>query len=233
MARHFYEPSDQLLYTETMPCAAAPTTFGCWYYPDTNVEPYIMGFLGTGNFHLLEHQSTGYFSANAYDGVQGKAVTTSTIVVGAWNHVCGAYESSTSRMAWLNGGSKGTNTTEITVPPSPYVFSISGEYPNLDTILWPVNGALAEAFVYNVVLSDFEVWLLAKLRFSPLLVRPQNLVFYAPLVNNEDYDIVGGIKMLAVNSPTTAAHPPGIIYPSPRTRVIPGPNMPPPILRAR
>ena len=48
--------------------------------------------------------------------------------------------------------------------------------------------------------------------YSPLFVRPQNLVFYAPLVR-EAVDIVGGVALTPTNSPTISVHPP-IIYPS-------------------
>ena len=47
--------------------------------------------------------------------------------------------------------------------------------------------------------------------YSPLFVRPQNLVAYWPLIRDEDQDRVGGYDMAAYNTPSVAAHPP-IIY---------------------
>jgi hypothetical protein len=58
--------------------------------------------------------------------------------------------------------------------------------------------------VWNAALTDAEVAILAT-GFSPKKVRPQSLVFYAPLVR-EVRDLVGGVA-LSDTGTTVADHP--------------------------
>jgi hypothetical protein len=75
------------------------------------------------------------------------------------------------------------------------------------------NGRVAEAAVWNVELSDANFAELAA-GVSPLLVRPDGLVFYAPLIHGksasggDDYDIVGGVTLTDNATVTVADHPP-------------------------
>ena len=77
-----------------------------------------------------------------------------------------------------------------------------------------MDGYMAEAAVWNVALTSAEVSVLSK-GYSPLLVRPQSIVSYWPLIGrtSPEIDLVGGYGMTLVNAPTTAAHP-RIIYPT-------------------
>jgi hypothetical protein len=68
-----------------------------------------------------------------------------------------------------------------------------------------MNGLLAEHAVWNVGLTQADATALAK-GFTPDQVRPQSLVFYAPLVR-ELRDLRGGLAITAANSPTVANHP--------------------------
>jgi hypothetical protein len=63
-----------------------------------------------------------------------------------------------------------------------------------------------------VALTDDEAVILS-LGYSPVFVRPANLVAYWPLVgrSSPEPDIVGGYDMTLVGSPTVADHP-RIIY---------------------
>jgi hypothetical protein len=67
------------------------------------------------------------------------------------------------------------------------------------------NGLAAEAAVWNVALSDAEVVSLSK-GFKPYRIRPQSLVFYAPLIR-ELHDVRGGRNLTNNNSATVANHP--------------------------
>ena len=73
-----------------------------------------------------------------------------------------------------------------------------------------MSGSIAEPAVWNVVLTDAEVAILGA-GFSPLFVRPQNLVFYPDLIRGLN-DKVGGLTLTA-NGTVVSAHPP-IIYPA-------------------
>ena len=66
-------------------------------------------------------------------------------------------------------------------------------------------GDLAEVGVWNVALTADEIASLGK-GVSCDQVRPQSLVFYAPLVRNIA-DIARGITLTNVNTATVAVHP--------------------------
>jgi hypothetical protein len=62
----------------------------------------------------------------------------------------------------------------------------------------------ADVAIWNVVLNIEEIESLAK-GFKPHRIRPQSLVFYAPLVR-ELQDIKGGVT-ITNNGPTVTDHP--------------------------
>lgn len=68
-----------------------------------------------------------------------------------------------------------------------------------------MNGLLAECAIWSVALTDDEINSLAK-GFKPSRIRPQSLVFYAPLVRAA-IDVRQGLALTPVNSPTVADHP--------------------------
>ena len=71
------------------------------------------------------------------------------------------------------------------------------------------DGLIAEAAVYNAALTAAEVASLAK-GMTPDKIRPQNLVYYAPLVRDL-IDQKGGVTITNNNGATVANHP--RIYP--------------------
>jgi len=67
------------------------------------------------------------------------------------------------------------------------------------------DGQIAEAAVYNAALSAAEIASLAN-GMTCDKIRPQNLVFYAPLVRNL-IDQKGGLTITNNNGATVANHP--------------------------
>jgi hypothetical protein len=67
------------------------------------------------------------------------------------------------------------------------------------------NGQYAEVALWNVALTDADMASLSK-GFKPYRVRPQHLVFYAPLVR-EIIDPRGGRTINAINAVTIEPHP--------------------------
>jgi hypothetical protein len=139
------------------------------------------------------------------------AKTSAAMSADTWNHAAGVFSSATSRAAYLNGGNKGTETTNIT-------FAAGIDTTAIGRLSRPTpaayfHGSCAEAGVWAAALSDEEIAALAA-GLSPLQVRPQSLVAYWPLfaraTNEEDW--VGG-NTLTVTGATAADHP-RIIYPA-------------------
>ncbi len=73
------------------------------------------------------------------------------------------------------------------------------------TLAGYMNGLLAEVGIWNVALTAEEIASLAK-GMTCDKVRPQSLVFYAPLVRNLQ-DVKGGLTITNNNTATVADHP--------------------------
>jgi hypothetical protein len=67
------------------------------------------------------------------------------------------------------------------------------------------DGDIAEPAIWNAALTAAEIASLAK-GMTPDKIRPQNLVFYAPLVRNLQ-DVRGGLTITNNNGATVANHP--------------------------
>jgi len=166
-------------------------------------------------------------------GSNDYAETTSGFSANTWHHACGIFASATDRRVFIDGGSKGTNATNITpanldrTTISRNAWSSSQGY---------VSGRVAEAAIWNLTnwpgataalkADAFEQQALPAIAdgFSPLFF-PLGLVACWPLggrtASDSDKDIVGGYHMTAFNTPSTAAHP-RVIYPrSPGQVIVP------------
>lgn len=187
---------------------------------------------GTGSVDGFYIQAVGNTAGDpirasvAAAGSFGEAATTTGYSANAWQHACGVYTSATSRAAFLNGGGKGTNATNRA--PSGLSRTMVGRYNTGASNVYS-DAAIAEAAIWDTDLTDAEVAILAT-GVSPLFVRPQNLVFYAPLSgsNGTEIDLIGGASVTWVNSPVKAEHP-RIIRPSAKVLTFPsaGPSFRP------
>jgi hypothetical protein len=115
-----------------------------------------------------------------------------------WNYVQGQTENATNRSVYLNGGNKASNTTSMT-PGATGIFII---LPRLGT-----GGSTdgAEAAIWDTHLNDDEVASLGK-GFKPHRIRPQSLVFYAPLIR-ELQDVARGRAIANNGGLTVLEHP--------------------------
>ena len=138
----------------------------------------------------------GTVKAEAAENALGaSAVSTSGRSTGTWHHACGIFASATDRRAFIDGGSKGTNTDDyapagVNVTNIGCQYRFSAEPPRMSF----VSGKIAEAAIYDLsnwpgaTASDkadaFEKILpsLAK-GFTPLHF-PLGLVAYWPLIRS-------------------------------------------------
>lgn len=96
-------------------------------------------------------------------------------------HICGVKASNTSHSIFRDGGGKVTNTTNV--PAGNKNRLALGAYWASSAASNFLTGKIAMAAFWRAGLDDSEVASLGK-GFSPRRVRPQDLVFYAPLVRN-------------------------------------------------
>lgn len=218
MAINFAGGTKYLSISGTPPVTAPPFTVGCWFKaPDitSNSPLFYIGNSGS---------TSDFFAINAQGGLAGDPVSIRTHSGGAldqcntstsfsantWHHACGVWTSTTSRTAYLDAG--GAVTTTASKAPSGV--NLMGIGATLDASPNYGEAIVAEVGLWNVALTAADVAMLAK-GVSPLLVRPDALVAYWPLLRNSDpsVDRVGGYSMAWTGGPTEAEHP-RIYYPT-------------------
>lgn len=207
MARSFNGTTDEINVSST-PVTAVPLTIACWYNSDTqtaNQTLVAVNDASANNQFALKLQGAAVGDpVRATTTVAGNSSNADTSVgytAGAWQHGCAVYASATSRAAYLNGGSKGTNAvSRIPTGITEIDIGQSGS-----TIFF--SGLLAEVGIWDIDLTDDEVASLAK-GFSPLFIRPANLIFYAPIIgkSSPELDLVGGLS-LTLSGTAKAEHP--------------------------
>lgn len=188
-----------------------PLTMACWFKPANVTVAKALMSIGTSGgmsrFVLTENQTASQpilgQSVNS-GGTIASAVSAGSVSAGAWHHAAAVFTSSASRTAYLSGVGGTTETTSITV--SGINRTLIGARISTTVGLYAAAD-ISEAAIWSAALTADEISSLAK-GFSPRLIRPQSLVFYAPLVRSVT-DIRGGVA-LTDTVPTTAAstHPP-------------------------
>ena len=215
MAIQFDGTNDYLRATSA-PVTAVPLSMSFWFNPDATSNSDRNGLaVATGsdnnrfniylaNDNIVRAQTRSSTANNA-------AAATASFSAGSWQHAAGVYVTSTERYAYYNGGNKGTNTTDIT--PSGIDITAVGEFGNSATPpTGPWDGGLAEMAIWDTNLTDAEIAILGK-GYSPLFVRPQNLVWYLPLIDTSYVELIGGQSFVEGGAPADIPHP-RIIYPS-------------------
>lgn len=215
MSRNFSAASSQYLSVSAAVVTDVPLTMACWFRANDVTADRTLMVLGDTTdgdprFELL------IMGAVAGDPVQAStanilgetnnANTTTGYSANTWHHACGVWASATDRRAFIDGGSKGTNTTSTAVT-------------GLDTLRIGtrlaanarfMDGLIAEAAIWNVALSDGEVKALGS--GCPVLsVRPGSIVAYYPLygIASPEVDYTVNRKHLTVtNGPTQGRHAP-------------------------
>jgi hypothetical protein len=212
MAYDFNGTSQSLELTSAV-VTATPLTMACWFNPD-NVTNNMALISINRKFDLSRRFSLFALGATAGDPISvftgddtsanASASTTTGYSQGVWQHAAGVIASTTSRTAYLNGGSESTNTTSITSPTALDATTICARYAS-NAIGAFLDGRIAEVGIWNAALTAAEIASLAK-GMTCDKVRPQSLVFYAPLVRDL-IDYKGGLTITNNNTATVANHP--------------------------
>ena len=217
MARLFDDGSNEYLELASAIMTVTPLSMACWFYSDDDTVTQALMGIGDGDAGTYDGfliVADGAFAGDPLDAIVLVNQTPFTAVssvgysTNTWHHACGVFASSTSRTIYLDGGNSGTEVTLAT--PAGVDTTAIGRLPGFAA--WEVSGRVAEAAMWNVALTAADAVVLAA-GYSPLFVRPQNLVAYWSLIRDEDQDRVGGFDMTAFNTPSIAPHVP-IRYPS-------------------
>jgi hypothetical protein len=211
MASKFTSSSSQYL-SSIFSISPYPLTISCWFNAENTTANQALVYIGlstsTSRFLLV---ASGAVTNDpiSFDVIAGgggaaqSANTTTGYNANTWSHACGVATSSNLRTVYLNGGSSGTNTTSVT-PSTPNRLTIGSRLATGIPGLF-FDGSIAEVGIWNDALTAAEIASLAN-GMTCDKVRPQSLVFYAPLVRDL-IDQKGGVTITNNNSATVANHP--------------------------
>ena len=202
-----FDGINQSLTRASAPVTAVPLTMACWFDPDLlqNASLCSVGSTagGLGTWFALFTGLTGVVTASTTSsGNQSNATTTATYTTGSWNHCCGVFSATNSRTIYLNGENAVTNTASRI--PAAVAETIIGSRRANGIFGAYFNGKIAEVGIWNAALTAAEVASLAR-GMTCDKVRPQSLVFYAPLVRDL-IDQKGGLTITNNNGATVANH---------------------------
>ena len=209
MAYNFTTSSSQILDTGSTPITAEPLTLSVWFNrKDTSLQHVLLSVnkgavASVGMFLISLPPSSSIANTVTNDGNFSTSSSSTTYSLNTWNHACGVFPSASSRTSWLNGVAGATNTETRAVSGVANV-SIGGRYVSTTPSFY-ANCLIAECGIWNVALSQDEVISLSK-GVSAALIRPQNLVFYAPLIRDL-VDERDGRAITNVNGATVTDHP--------------------------
>jgi hypothetical protein len=208
MARNFTAASSQYLTTISTPVSSGPFTISAFGTIAATAGVKTILSIESGNSNILHQLYVTSAARLGFDqvgssGYSNLAVNSPLISVNTFFHAAAVVNSQTSRSLFLNGSSKTSNSTNVGTTSvnrinigSRYFAGSLGGYQ---------NGLIAEVGIWNADLTTEEIESLAK-GMTCDKVRPQNLVFYAPLVR-ELIDQKGGLTITNNNSATVANHP--------------------------
>lgn len=206
-AYDFTAASSQFISGTLGSSTTTPITIAAWFRTSSTTNVALGAFETgvTARHNVFIIGSGGGVNAGSVNsaGSAGSATSTTGFTSGAWSHAAAVYTSATSRTAYCNGTGASTNTTNID-PGSVSLLKIGARTTGSVTGAF-FQGSIAEFGVWNIALSAADVAALAA-GFSPRHVRPQSLIFYAPLMNNLT-DRRGGVALTNNNGATTTAHP--------------------------
>ena len=208
-----FNGTNQYLNTASLPVSAVPLTLACWFRANdvtsTRTLLELSTSSGANGFRLL------IAGAIAGDPVYAdylistgtNAQTSSGYTANTWNHAAATFPNNTTVTACLNGGSSATSTGAA-LNPGPTRINVGARFSSSAPGLY-MDGLIAEVGIWNAALTAAEIASLAK-GMTCDKIRPQSLVFYAPLVRDL-IDQKGGLTITNNNAATVANHP--RIYP--------------------
>jgi hypothetical protein len=196
-----------------------PFSMCCWFNCD--LATGAQNIMATGLLNNANHRcwlvARGdvagdpiQFSRDAA-GTRHNTATSTGYTVGQWHLASCNYAAADSANAYIDGGSKGSTSVSRDVNAANDI--IVGDNANVDVNSF--TGRLAEAAIWHGgVLTDEEHSLLAH-GYSPLFVRRDLLVFYAPIIGRASPETeFMGANGLVVNGTAVYADHPRITRPS-------------------
>jgi hypothetical protein len=184
---------------------AVPMTYSAWFDTDrsSGYEAWMTQSLTALTDHFFGDISGLQVRAEQRGNTVGAVALSSSFTTGQWRHACSVFTSNASRTAYVDGVAGTPNTSSLTQTANPTNLNIGARTRSSTDGYF--DGDLAECAIWNVALTAAEITALAK-GFSPRRIRPQSLLFYAPLVR-DIADFRAALALTNNNTATVSTHP--------------------------
>jgi hypothetical protein len=208
MAYQFTAASSQHLSTASAPLTTYPCTIAAWCRPtNTGTDAIICSInKGTSAFNrlVLLRGADDRFRAQDFGTANLVAVGTTAVAANTTYHAAAVFTNNVSRDIFVNGVNEANNSASQADAINASEILIGARRGPAGAGLY-FQGQVAEVGIWNIALTTAEVASLAK-GMTCDKVRPQSLVFYAPLVRDL-IDVKGGLTITNNNTATVANHP--------------------------
>lgn len=194
---HDFDGSTGWGESSTVEFSDLPITICAWGNADSTAVNNNAATISSEGASTFEHIALNWRGTAAGDPIRaqqttenggfvtGIAETSTGYSVGVWHHGCAVLSTTTSRSAYIDGGSKISDTTSVAYPSSLDRTSIATVWggASADVRGAPFGGLIAEVGYWNVALTDAEVATLAK-GYAPPCVRRASLLAYYPMIRD-------------------------------------------------
>ena len=204
-----FNGTTQYLSVSSAPITALPLTMAAWFNSDSISAGQVILSLDNGATAFQGYRliAAGTVAGDPLRADTGGATPNVSIdssigyTANTWNHAAGVFTQPSVSVS-LNGSVNST-TSNFTIFPTVNRFNIGIRLTSGSPGLY-LDGRMAEVGIWNAALTAAEIASLAK-GMTCDKVRPQSLVFYAPLVRNL-IDQKGGLTITNNNGATVANH---------------------------
>ena len=202
MAYEFTAANSRYLISASTPLFVPPLTISAWFYPTASTTGVIASACSATSHYLgLAFISDG--SVRAIDSRVSNTVPAPTVSTGVWSHGCAVFASNNSRTQYANAvGTTATDAASGSIGVANFFIAARRLGGVLGTYF---TGRVADVGIWNVALTPEEVTSMYK-GMTCDKIRPESLIFYAPLVRDLQ-DVSGGLAITNNNSATVAVHP--------------------------
>ena len=210
MAYNFVRASSQHL-TATLSLSDFPFTLACWFRAsDSGDQQTLVGIQNLLNGHRSNLFAASQIvndpivAATTVGGSVAQVQSTTPFTNNTWHHACGVFVSDSSRTVYLDAGGSATTTTTLAPTFGSSTVGVGARHNGTSWGLF-AQADIAEVGIWSAALTQQEIESLSR-GYTCDKVRPQSLVFYAPLVRDL-IDYKGGLTITNNNTATVAAHP--------------------------
>lgn len=204
MGRTLNGTTEFLRIASALGLTAPPFTMSCFYASNDLAVNQTLISIGNdasqdAHYLIFRHSGDIIGAASGDQGIAYGESQTSAGLVAGFNHCAGIWTSDSNRQAGLNAAFAAANGTTVT-PDSIDEINI-GRYSA--TVGSYMNGNIASVALWSVALTGADIAMLNN-GFPPRRVRPQSLVFYAPLLR--DVQDIRGAATFATATGSAASH---------------------------